>query len=141
MTFRMRVLRREPAALCTPRSPRGIPLWDGCGNVPREDERSDGRPRSSSRICDEIYRGFIVPSYHPCLENDPSQIDCVVTPSPSPPPPHLCKKHLPLGESVTAGMECMLGSAMYLKSTGMSLHRKRRQSAMKSKANLPRSFK
>lgn len=27
----------------------------------------------------------------------------------------------PLGESVTAGMECILGSAMYLKSTGMSL--------------------
>lgn len=29
--------------------------------------------------------------------------------------------HSLLGESVTAGMECMLGSAMYLKSTGMSL--------------------
>ena len=28
---------------------------------------------------------------------------------------------LPLGESVTAGMECMVGSAMYLKSTGTSL--------------------
>lgn len=27
----------------------------------------------------------------------------------------------PLGDSVTAGMECILGSAMYLKSTGMSL--------------------
>lgn len=30
----------------------------------------------------------------------------------------------PLGESVTAGIECMLGSAMYLKSTGMSLKNK-----------------
>ena len=28
----------------------------------------------------------------------------------------------PLGDSVTAGMECMEGSAMYLKSTGTSLH-------------------
>lgn len=27
----------------------------------------------------------------------------------------------PLGDSVTAGIECILGSAMYLKSTGMSL--------------------
>lgn len=34
----------------------------------------------------------------------------------------------PLGESVTAGMECILGSAMYLKSTGMSL--KKTQSAV-----------
>ncbi len=31
----------------------------------------------------------------------------------------------PLGESVTAGIECMLGSAMYLKSTGMSLKKKK----------------
>lgn len=31
----------------------------------------------------------------------------------------------PLGESVTAGMECILGSAMYLKSTGMSLKKGR----------------
>lgn len=29
--------------------------------------------------------------------------------------------HSPLGDSVTAGIECILGSAMYLKSTGMSL--------------------
>lgn len=34
----------------------------------------------------------------------------------------------PLGESVTAGMECILGSAMYLKSTGISL--KKTQSAV-----------
>lgn len=31
--------------------------------------------------------------------------------------------NLPFGDKVTAGMECILGSAMYLKSTGMSLQK------------------
>ena len=31
------------------------------------------------------------------------------------------KGHIPLGESVTDGIECIVGSAMYLKSTGISL--------------------
>lgn len=30
----------------------------------------------------------------------------------------------PFGDKVTAGIECMLGSAMYLKSTGISLKSK-----------------
>lgn len=35
------------------------------------------------------------------------------------------RRHSPLGESVTAGIECILGSAMYLKSTGISLKKHR----------------
>lgn len=30
---------------------------------------------------------------------------------------------LPFGDKVTAGIECILGSAIYLKSTGMSLQK------------------
>ena len=46
---------------------------------------------------------------------------------------------LPFGEIVTAGIECIVGSAIYLKSTGMSLWSNKTNKSVNF--DLPKSFK